>query len=191
MRKSFLWRALLFSVVVCSFVATTRAQQSVIISEFMAANGNIIADEDHAPTGMTPDGEQAMLPLDLFALEVSATLSRTFHALPAEPLAEYLIVLDAPDPDLFPEFTLEGMSNLPFFFAIDPSVLPAGVPAAGDFRLQFVLRDAGGNGYRLESAFDLVPVPAAGTTPLLALCVAGLPFLRRPRHVAGRALRRE
>ena len=148
---------------------------------------NIIADPDNASIGMTPDGEQAMLPLDLFGLDLSVVLSRVSQAGVAEVLGEFLIVLAAPDPDLFPDFTLEGVSHLPFFFALDPAVLPPNQPVAGDYRLQFALRDSGGNGYDLVSDLAVQAVSAPGTAtlmaPLLGLCVAGL-ALRRNRSIA-------
>ncbi len=148
---------------------------------------NIIADPDNAPVGMTPDGEQAMLPLELFGLDLRVILSRVPQAGVDEALGEFLIVLAAPDPDLFPDFTLEGVSHLPFFFAIDPAVLPPNQPAAGDYRLQFALRDAGGNGYDLASDFAVQAVSTPGTAPLmvplLGLCIARL-VLRRNRAIA-------
>jgi len=51
MRKTPFLLALLFCAVITGSIAPARAQQSVIISEFMAANGNILADEN----GFFPD----------------------------------------------------------------------------------------------------------------------------------------
>ena len=151
---------------------------------------NLIADPDNAPVGSTPDGDQAMLPLELFGLDVMAIISRTSQSGGMETLGEFLIVLDAPDPALFPDFTLAGLSHLPFFFAIDPAVLVAGQTSAGDYQLRFVLRDSGGNGYNLTTDFSVLPVSAPGSAAFLTMGLAmwlgmrtaGLPLLRRLRR---------
>ncbi len=138
----------------------------------------LIADADNAPVGKTPDGEQPMLPLDLFGLSVTAVLSRRSQTGASETLAEFLVVLEAADPDSIPDFTLDGVSHLPFFFVIDPTLLTPDHAASRDYRLQFALRDSAGNGYDLASDFSVHAVSTPGTAsllvPLFALCGAGL-----------------